>query len=445
MDLRPTGSVELAHRARWARRGLVLVLLALLLPFVRHRSELPVYVKAASRYLVGEQFYRSDDPPSFAYPPFLVLPFTALAPFDGYPLAVLWWLANLSLGLISIDAITKLVRPTVVRGVAQGKPPAWIPCVVIGILGGRFAVSPLEYQSNDLIVLCLFLATLTAMAMGVTTRLGLWGGLATACKATPLLLLPVLLWQRQFTAAVYFCITLVLATLVPDLLVRNPHQELWVMTWYHQFVSKVEIAQSPAAEGAWIRWNPLNQSLAGTIYRLSTPIPDDGERINVAVVHLSPRQQQHCTLLVQLAVLVVLAWATRLLTTIAHTIDRSRTLLGQGGCILCAMLLLSPMSSTQHFVALVVPITYLVIAFLYGSRSLWLGVVLGVFFLLGPLGAQDIVGSFWADHLQAYGGTTLFTLIAFFASSLALSSERKQAAKDLVAALGNPQTPISHR
>ena len=332
-----------------------------------------------------------------------------------------------------------------VRGVAQGKPPAWIPCVVIGILGGRFAVSPLEYQSNDLIVLCLFLATLTAMAMGVTTRLGLWGGLATACKATPLLLLPVLLWQRQFTAAVYFCLTLVLATLVPDLLVRNPQQELWVMTWYHQFVSKVEIAQSPAAEGAWIRWNPLNQSLAGTIYRLSTPIPDDGERINVAVVHLSPRQQQHCTLLVQLAVLVVLAWATRLLTTIAHTIDRSRTLLGQGGCILCAMLLLSPMSSTQHFVALVVPITYLVIAFLYGSRSLWLGVVLGVFFLLGPLGAQDIVGSFWADHLQAYGGTTLFTLIAFFASSLALSSERKQAAKDLVAALGNPQTPISHR
>lgn len=445
MDLRRTEPADLSRRARWVRRSLLLLLLAILLPFVRPRSELPVYVKAASRYMAGEQFYRSDDPPSFAYPPFLVIPFTALALGHGYPQAVVWWLTNLTLGLLSIDAITRLIRPTVLRGSAQGKPPAWVPFVVSGILGGRFAVSPLEYQSNDLIVLCLFLAAMSAMAVGTATRIGLWGGLATACKATPLLLLPVLLWQKQFTAAIYFCITLALATVVPDLLVRNPQQELWVVTWYRQFVSKVGIAQSPDAEGAWIRWNPLNQSLAGTVYRLSTPIPDDGERINVAVVNLSPRQQRCCTLLLQLAVCVVLAWATWSITTNPHAPDRGRIVLGQGGCILCSMLLLSPMSSTQHFVALIVPISYLVVVFLYGPRSYWLGVVLGVLFLLGPLGAQDIVGSFWADHLQAYGGTTLFTLIAFFASSLVLSWERKHAAKAFVAALGDPKEPISHR
>ena len=41
---------------------------------------------------------------------------------------------------------------------------------------------------------------------------------AAACKATPLLLLPVLILQHRFRTGAWFIATLVTATLLPDLL-----------------------------------------------------------------------------------------------------------------------------------------------------------------------------------------------------------------------------------
>ena len=83
---------------------------------------------------------------------------------------------------------------------------------------------------------------------------------------------PVFLAQGRTRAVLLLALTLVLATLLPDLLDANPDGQPWVVSWYQRFVSKVDAISSPDAQGAWVSWNLLNQSLSGTMYRLFTPI-----------------------------------------------------------------------------------------------------------------------------------------------------------------------------
>jgi len=393
---------------------LIAAVVAAIMPLKGKSTELSVYMKAAERIVRGEQIYRPDDNAAFTYPPFFVLPMVPLAPLPPLARASVWWFINLSLVGVILFVIARLVWPTVARGVNNGGWPRWVLALLIAVLSARFLISPLEYQSHDLIVFALVVLAGFAMANQRGGWAGVCGGLATACKATPLLLLPLFCWQRRYRAAFCFLAALVLATLLPDRLFPAPDGHLWVVHWYDKFISKVHVGASPQAAGAWASWNILNQSLPATIYRLSTPIETQGNKINVCLLELSGVGQQRLTLVLELLIVGWLAWCTWPRRRTAVDREPGLAALAQVGMVLCAMLLLSPVSSSQHFCVLLAPITACTTHWLYVRRDPLIAGVLLLVFIFGTLAARDLLGSYavWPQALGCKTWCTMALLLA---------------------------------
>jgi hypothetical protein len=252
---------------RWLVVTLTILLLAALqTAFLPKPGELPVYLKAARRMMAGEQIYRTDDGPAFSYPPFFALPFVPLAVLPDRVSDFVWNAANLLQAGGMLYLLAAIVRPLE----RTAAPFAWWKWLAL-LLSARMFLSPLEYRSHDYSVALLLLGALLASTHKRDSLTGLLLGLATACKATPLLFLPMLMVQRRFKAAGCFVLALVIASLLPDLLYPSDSGHLWIAEWYQVFISKVGAAGPAVASGAWRAWNPLNQSLSGTLYRLTSP------------------------------------------------------------------------------------------------------------------------------------------------------------------------------
>ncbi|HTN03869.1 MAG TPA: glycosyltransferase family 87 protein [Planctomycetaceae bacterium] len=402
---------------------------ATILTLVRQAGELPVYTTAAERYLRGEQFYRPDDPPAFTYPPFSVLPFVPLTALPPLLRKTPWWIANFSLLAGSLWLLTLMVWPVLRAGVHAGRVRPWVPALAVGLLSGRYLITALNYQSTDYIVLFCVVAAGYGLSRSKGPASGVFAGLATAMKATPLLFLPLLVWQRRWLATAAFVVTLIAATLLPDAFVSNPDGKLWSVTWFERFVSKVDVGAAASAEGAWSSWNPLNQSLPGTLYRLATPIETAPERYNVAVAALSPHWIKRLTQLCELAVVIAIAWCTQPGLSKDDSVgDASLRRLGETGAAICGMLLLSPMTSTQHLCGLCVPMTYCVVQWLYVRRTVALSIVLGMLTLMALCGGKDIVGHTIADWTQAAGVDTLATLACLVGCATSLIRRERRGA-----------------
>jgi hypothetical protein len=215
----------------------------------------------------------------------------------------------------------------------------------------------------------------------------------------------LLCWQRRYRAVACFFGVLVAATLLPDVLFPSPDGHLWVVHWYDKFVSKVQVDAPAQAAGAWSSWNMLNQGLAATIYRLSTPVESRGGMINVCLVPLQEVSRQRLTLALELLVVGWLAWFTWPRRMRVVDSEQGLVALTQVGMVVCAMLLLSPMSSSQHFGALVVPITACATYWLYYRRDRVIAVALLLVFVFGTLAARDLLGQY-AIWPQAIGCKT---------------------------------------
>ena len=266
---------------------------------------------------------------------------------------------------------------------------------MVAALAGRFLISPLEYQSHDLIVFAFVMLAGCAMARQRDARAGAWAGLAAACKATPLLFLPLFCWQRRPRAAAGFVAAALAATLLPDLLfpprpASGCPGRLWVVQWYDIFISKVHADAPAQAAGAWYSWNMLNQGLAATIYRLSTSVESRGNVLNVCVLQLSDVARQRLTLGLELLVVGWLAWCTWPRRR-AACLQPGLAAMSEVGMLVCAMLLLSPMSSSQHFAALLAPIAACATYWLYVRRDWFIASVLLLVFVFGALAARDLL------------------------------------------------------
>jgi hypothetical protein len=257
---------------------------------------------------------------------------------------------------------------------------------------------------------------LQAWSQNQDARAGLFAGLAAACKATPLLFAPVFLWQRRFRALACLSLTLVAATLLPDVVTPAKDGSPWVATWYNTFVRGVRPGATAEAPGAWTRWNELNQGLAGTLQRISSP-PGPDSTPGVCDIHLwepSPRVLKGITTAMQLGVLALLGaalWPPR------HTLtpDQQRFVrFGQGGAVLCAMLLLSPMSSKPHFAALILPLSVCVGEFLYRRRDPVLVAGFIVLTFVSSLTVKGIWGTYVGNVFLSYGSVCWSTLLCMF-------------------------------
>jgi Glycosyltransferase family 87 len=378
-------------------------------------GELGVYLKAAERLQAGDIFYRTDDGPAFSYPPFFALLFVPLTWFPQPVANFVWNGVNAGLLCGCILLVRYALQPQLSEQQLQWFS-AW--SIITAILSIRFIVSPIEYRSHDSIVLMCMLWGLRASQQGKDISAGVWCGLATACKATPLLFLPMLLLQRRWRASAGFVAALSLATLLPDALYPAKSGGMWVMKWYQVFVSKVEASGPAAAKGAWQAWNPLNQSVSGTLYRLTTPPKNpEFEHLNATFVSASPRVRKFITLSALASVFIITLLATmRRPPAEQCSVQQSNYDIAAWSVVLCATLLLSPMSSKQHFCFLMLPIAAAVAQIFSLARTPWhhfFAVGLIGIFLLGTCLAKDIVGKFLGDYAQAYGSLTLCALLCW--------------------------------
>jgi hypothetical protein len=190
----------------------------------------------------------------------------------------------------------------------------------------------------------------------------------------------------------------------------------------------VDIGSAPDVAGSWNLWNPLNQSLPGTMYRLFTRVDDlPGTRWDVSLIGLSPAGLRIVTVGAELGVIGLLLFcASPARFRGASRQERAFAALGQGGAVLCGMLLLSPMSSVQHFCFLLAPISYCCVDFLYRRRDPWVGAGLGLL-LCNALACGDVIGGHAHRQLQAYGHLTWACLITMAMCGYILSCRAKAA------------------
>ena len=380
-------------------------------------SELRVYVKGAGRMIEGEEIYRPGEISPFTYPPFFALPFV---PFTVLPLGaqrLLWYLVLAGTLFLSLRLLRRFLPGALPEYRNAGDRARALFWVVTLLLSARFVIAVFQNQSHDLLVLFLVLLAALASARPRDARSGAAAGLGAACKATPLLFLPLFLLQRRWRAALALVVVLFAATLLPDLVFPRADGGLWVASWWTRLVSRVDPAGSTDVSEAWREWNLLNQNLSGTIHRLSRPVPDvpRNEGIIDASVWAPPAAvEKAITVSLQLALLILLAWACRPARAVRGPPQRvAWRRFGEAAAIACLMLLLSPMSSKAHFCLVALAAVFAAGDLLVRRRDAPRDLLLLLAFLLLALTSRGLLGKAVSNQLLARGVVCWGTLALF--------------------------------
>lgn len=426
----PTGPV--APRARW--RGLVqawwphaLIVVAVALGLVstlkRYHGDLPVYLRGAARMSAGEEVYVIEQS-GFTYPPLMAVPFTPLVDLPEKAQRATWY----GLNVLMLFGVVVLVNGLVRARVPQTKRRVfWL--LVFAIVG-RHVTSAFENQSNDLLILFVVTASVAAAARAWDAVAGTLIGLGAALKATPLLFLPVFVWQRRWAATLALVVSLALFCLLPDVLFPRADGGRWIVVWYETFASKTGVGAPAEAEGGWVAWNALNQSLSGTLFRLSDTGHGRDTTWDVSLWQPSATQLRALILSAQVGVLALIALGTRrprraTLDSVPNREALGYQRLGEAALVVCGMVLLSPMSSKAHFGVLLLPVAHQ-LASLYRRRDpLVIACLVGVF-ALGTLTSKGLLGVPLGNEFLARGSVTWCALLAMLGSLRVIQQVRRR-------------------
>jgi hypothetical protein len=396
----PISSKNLWRYGPWL---LILVAAAAYYPrFAKAPVGMEMYPQAAYCLLHGEILQSCD--PGFTYPPLFAL---LMLPFEPMPL----WLRNLVWYLVTVGATIgsfKLAE-TIARN-AVAAPPlnavelSWLRLLGL-LLSSKLILAVFENQAYDALVLLVLLLGLAALMTGRE----LWGGaglaFAAALKATPLIFLPYLLWRRRFAAAAAFVVVFLAASFLPDLLFTPTGAgHGYFLTWLREVAGN----SFGAKDTYWAGANIMNHSLRGAV---SLNIDETTQHaLNHAVLYA-----------VDAAFIIVIG----MLITIPPP-DRA-SIAFDGSLLIISMLMLSPMSSRSHYVAMLLPYMTLIALGFRDKRTLNLGrAVLAASFALVTLSGTDIVGetvTVWAYRHSFMVLGTLVLLIYF--AALAIERSRR--------------------
>jgi Glycosyltransferase family 87 len=387
---------DLSRQRRYGAWLLMLVAAAAYYPrFVKLPAGMETYPQAAACLWRGQVLQVCD--PGFTYPPFFAL---VMLPFVPMPL----WLRDLvwyGVTLAATLGVFKLSEHIAVKSLAAALTRTelfWLRLFAL-LLSAKLVLAVFENQAYDALVLVAVLLGLAALGEERPVAAGASLALAAALKATPLVFLPYLLWKRYFAAAAAFLLVYALASLLPDLLFAPAGGPGYLSTWLGE-VAGPSLGINPAGAplAFWDGANILNHSLRGAI------------SLNVDETH-------HRTLFE-----AALASADGCLMVVVGTLlavspRRPQSIAIDGSLLLIAMLMLSPMTSRSHYVALVLPYTALLACNWRDQRTGRLGrAVLLLSFALVTLAGNDAVGeafTVWAYRHSTMVLGTLVLLIYF--------------------------------
>ena len=163
---------------------------------------LELYAQAALTMLHGDS---PEGVAAMAYPPLLVAMYIPFAEMSN----LVQRISMLGVMAMFLVFIFSTIQSMVV-GKHSIKKTAVYWCLVAAIVG-RYVVSPIENYSHDLLIAALIILAIRCWAKQREKWGGVVIGVATACKATPLLFLPFLALHRRWKAALVMFIVMVIA------------------------------------------------------------------------------------------------------------------------------------------------------------------------------------------------------------------------------------------
>lgn len=385
--------------------------------YCRHFSPeapgLNLFTEAAQCMLNGEALQSCN--PTYTYPPIFALVTIPLVPLPMVLQNLVWYV--LTLGAIAgCVALSVRLARRLVPGNWSARETAWLYGLGMA-LSVKFFLAAIGNQSYDAMVVFLVLAGLAGLA-DERPRAPLWGGASFGCaaalKATPLLFLPYLVVRRHYKTAIMMAAVLAVAGILPDLAFtvgRKSADGSYLFAWLHQ-VAQPALTEKMTGNPHtfWFASNPNNNSLRGLVgLFIEEPEPE----FTVVLYAVD-------ALYAAIVGPVILASRNG---RAAPAID--------GALLLISMLMLSPMSSQSHYVALLLPIFGAVAVWLKGDGAMRWAAALALIAtaVLTNATSKDLVGTAatqWAkDHRLLIANALL---LAVFFIMLALRAKPRRAA-----------------
>ncbi|HET8920024.1 MAG TPA: glycosyltransferase family 87 protein [Xanthobacteraceae bacterium] len=365
--------------------------------FVKLPVGMETYPQAASCLWHGQMLQVCDQ--GFTYPPFFALVMLPFAPLPLWLRDFVWYGVTLAVTIGAFKLCETVARKSLAAPLERAEL-FWLRFFAL-LLSAKLILAVFENQAYDALVLVAVLLGLSALREDRPLAAGASLALAAALKATPLIFLPYLLWKRYFAAAAAFVLVYALASLLPDLLFAPAGGPGYFATWLGE-VAGPSLGVNPAGApfAFWDGANILNHSLRGAV------------ALNVDEAHY--RGLFDVALAVADGCFIVVVG-----TLLAVSPRRPQSIAIDGSLLLIAMLMLSPMTSRSHYVALLLPYMTLLAHNWRDQRTGRLGrAVLLMSFALVTLAGNDAVGeafTVWAYRHSAMVLGTLVLLIYFAA------------------------------
>jgi hypothetical protein len=389
-----------------ARRTLVTTLIAVLVVVgaviycFHYRDDAPgvtLYVEAARCMLDGLPLQSCN--PTFTYPPIFALLMIPLVPLPMVLQNLVWYALTLG-SLVGCFMLSASLAKRLVAGPWSERDLAALYGLGI-LLSMNFVFAAVASQSYDAVVVLLVVAGLAALAAERPLAAGANLAGAAALKATPILFLPYLLVKRQYIAAAAMAVVLAAASLLPDLIFtigRKSGESSYFLAWVAQVAGPAlteKLADNPHT--FWFGSNPNNLSLRGIVGAFF----DDND----------PQFK-----------FFFYALAAAYCAVVALVILRSRgrqALVIDGVLLLISMLMLSPMSSPSHYVAMIPPMVAVAALWLKGDGATRraAGILLVATLMLTNATSRDLVGTAVTAWAKQHRLTIIdaLLLVGFFA------------------------------
>ena len=363
--------------------------------FVKLPAGMETYPQAASCLWYGQMLQVRD--PGFTYPPFFALVMLPFAPMPLWLRDLVWYGVTLAATLGAFKLSEVLTCQSLPAPLKRAEL-FWLRFFVL-LLSAKLILAVFENQAYDALVLVAVLLGLSALSGDRPLAAGASLALAAALKATPLIFLPYLLWKRYFAGAAAFALVYATASILPDIFFAPAGSPGYFSTWLGEVAGPaLGIGPAGAPFAFWDGANILNHSLRGAV------------ALNVDEAH-------HHSLFEAALGCADGCFIVVVGTLLAVSPRRPQSIAIDGALLLVAMLMLSPMTSRAHYVALLLPYMTLVALNWRDRLSAPLGrAVLATSFVLVTLAGNDAVGeafTVWAYRHSAMVLGTLVLLIYF--------------------------------
>jgi alpha-1,2-mannosyltransferase len=316
----------------------------------------------------------------------MLFPTPPLMPITLYPLMVLptvsgamcWFALKVAMTSASLIMLFRMVRRP------DGLYPPMFRSLVL-LLSLRPILGDLHHGNNNLLILFLIVAMLSAWRQGYDILAGLLLALATTYKVTPALFFVYFAYKRSWRSMFWGLLGLgIFVIIVPGLILGPTFNGECLGQWWNRMVMPF------VADGAASPQIP-NQSVVGWIFRTFTSrVHGQGPYtldMDVNIASLPPSVVRLFIKGVVFALLGLLAVFCR-----TKTSDRrDPRLLGEFSLVVLTMLFVSERSWKHHYVTVLLPITYLVSEF-FSTR-------------VGPRGRAAIVLA-WALSFSLMASTS---------------------------------------